>query len=80
MAKGTTKAKREKWESGDTDALVKAFLSMRDSREMKAFMRDLLTETEISEFAKRFRAARSIANRKRPRSPADFSNVAETEG
>ncbi len=46
---------------GDAEALVKAFLSMRDSREMKAFLRDLLTESELVEFAKRFRAARSIA-------------------
>ena len=53
--------KRERWESSDTDALVKAFLSMRDSRETKAFLRDLLTESELIEFAKRFRAARSIA-------------------
>ena len=44
--------KRERWESSDTDALVKAFLSMRDSRETKAFLRDLLTESELIEFAK----------------------------
>ena len=56
-----TVPKKEKWEGNDADALVKAFLSMRDSREMKAFLRDLLTENELVEFAKRFRAARSIA-------------------
>jgi len=48
---------------GDANALAlaRAFLSMKDSGEMKAFMRDLLTESEISEFSKRFYAARSIA-------------------
>ena len=34
---------------------------MKDSGEMKAFMRDLLTESEIIEFSKRFYAARAIA-------------------
>ncbi len=46
---------------GDAEALVSAFLAMRTSGEMKAFLRDLLTESELVEFAKRFRAARSIA-------------------
>lgn len=49
------------WDTHDTDALAAAFLAMRNKAEMKAFLRDLLTEGEIIEFAKRFRAARSIA-------------------
>lgn len=61
QAKTKAKAKKAKWEGNDTDALAKAFLSMQDSREMKAFMRDLLTESEIIEFGKRFYAARGIA-------------------
>ncbi len=52
---------RSKWDTNDTTALARAFLSMRDSGEMKAFMRDLLTESEIIEFSKRFHAARSLA-------------------
>lgn len=60
MAKKSQKT-RAKWDTDDTTALARAFLSMRDSGEMKAFMRDLLTESEIIEFAKRFYAARSIA-------------------
>lgn len=55
-----TKAKL-KWDNNDATALARAFLSMRDSGEMKAFLRDLLTESEIIEFSKRFRAARSLA-------------------
>lgn len=62
MAKKGQKIKaRPKWNNDDTTALAHAFLSMRDSREMKAFLRDLLTESEIIEFAKRFYAARAIA-------------------
>ena len=60
MTKGTKQVK-EKWEGADANALVKAFLAMRDYGEMKAFLRDLLTESELIEFGKRFRAARSIA-------------------
>lgn len=55
-----TKAKAD-WNGEKVNALARAFLSMRDSREMKAFLRDLLTESEIVEFANRFYAARSIA-------------------
>src|SRR3989338_664091 len=55
-----TKAK-PKWDNDNTTALARAFLSMRDSGEMKAFLRDLLTESEIIEFGNRFYAARSIA-------------------
>lgn len=61
MAKRTLKTKA-KWDTDDTTALARAFLSMQDSGEMKAFMRDLLTESEIIEFSKRFRAARSLAS------------------
>lgn len=49
------------WDNNDTDALARAFLAMRTVPEMKAFLRDLLTESEIVEFGKRFRAARSLA-------------------
>ena len=52
---------RASWDGNDTDTLALAFLSMRDSREMKAFLRDLLTESEIIEFGNRFYAARAIA-------------------
>ncbi len=61
MKRKTVKAAKVHWESNDTDALVRAFLAMKNGSEMKAFMRDLLTESEIIEFAKRFRAARSLA-------------------
>ena len=60
----TSPKTKAKWSITDSDALAlaQAFLSMKDSGEMKAFMRDLLTESEIIEFSKRFYAARAIAD------------------
>ncbi len=60
MARRTAKTKA-KWDNNKTIALARAFLSMQDSKEMKAFLRDLLTESEIVEFSNRFYAARAIA-------------------
>ncbi len=56
-----TKVKAD-WGGEKATALARAFLSMKDSREMKAFLRDLLTESEMAEFANRFYAARAIAH------------------
>lgn len=62
MARKQRKTKTKvDWGGEKVYALARAFLSMNDSREMKAFLRDLLTESEIAEFANRFFAARSIA-------------------
>lgn len=62
MAKKQRKTKTEwKVDGIHTDALARAFLSMKDIGEMKAFLRDVLTESEVIEFSKRFYAARSIA-------------------
>jgi TrpR-related protein YerC/YecD len=63
MAKKQRKTKiQADWDGEKVTALTRAFLSMNDSREMKAFLRDLLTESEIVEFANRFYAARAIAH------------------
>lgn len=61
QTKPKTKAK---WRitDGNALALTRALLSMKDVGEMKAFLRDLLTESEIIEFSKRFYAARAIAD------------------
>ena len=61
MAKKTNKRIKPVWENADTEALAKAFLVMKDVREMKEFLRDLLTEAEIVEFGHRFHAARMLA-------------------
>ena len=52
--------RREKWQTEDTDALIKAILSLRNVKEAKRFFRDLLTETEIVEFANRWKVARML--------------------
>ncbi len=57
----TTKQAKLNFQDTDIKALVLAFLAMKNTSEMQAFLRDLLTESEIIEFSKRFRAARSLA-------------------
>ncbi len=45
----------------DIESLYRATLSLRNMEEAKRFFRDLLTETEIKEFAERWKAARLLA-------------------
>jgi TrpR-related protein YerC/YecD len=49
------------WNSPQNKALVAAVLALKTPDEARRFLRDLMTETEIEEFAKRFRAARMLA-------------------
>ena len=42
------------------ERLWKAVRSLKNTRELKRFLRDLLTEQEISEFSRRFRAAEML--------------------
>ena len=44
----------------DTKSLYKAILSLKNEKEADKFLRDLLTEAEISEFANRWKAARML--------------------
>ncbi len=44
-------------ETPDKEALFSAILSLESQEECKAFFRDLLTQTEIEEFALRFKTA-----------------------
>ncbi|MBT5808377.1 hypothetical protein HOI18_03845 [Candidatus Uhrbacteria bacterium] len=46
----------------DTDHLFQTILSLQTLEESKAFFRDLLTESEIEEFSKRWKAARMLAD------------------
>lgn len=50
----------DNWETRDTDDLVDALLSLRNKREAKRFLRDLLTESELLELANRLKAARML--------------------
>ncbi len=45
------------WNSEENKELVKAILYLRTTEDVQNFFRDLLTEGEISEFAKRFKTA-----------------------
>jgi TrpR-related protein YerC/YecD len=45
----------------DIEELYQAVLSLESVREAGHFFRDLLTETEIQEFAERWKAARMLA-------------------
>ncbi len=49
-----------KWDNENTEALVKAILALENPRETKKFLRDLLTEQEILEMGKRWKAARML--------------------
>jgi TrpR-related protein YerC/YecD len=48
--------------SKDVDALYRAILTLRTVSEARRFFRDLLTPTEIEEFAERWKAARMLAD------------------
>lgn len=50
-----------KWINEDTDDLFGAILALRNLDEARNFFRDLLTENEILEFARRWKAARLLA-------------------
>ncbi len=45
----------------DIEAMYQAVLTLESLDEAKSFFRDLLTETEIKEFAERWKAARMLA-------------------
>ena len=55
----------EKWDNKTTEDLFKVVLKLKTRNEVKRFFRDLLTEPEIIEFGKRWRAAQML-NQKIP--------------
>jgi len=48
------------WNTEENKELIKAVLTLKTSDEVQNFLRDLLTEGEIIEFAKRFKTARML--------------------
>ena len=48
------------WNTEDKRALLQAFMCARSVDELRRFLRDLCTEGEIEEFAKRFSAAKML--------------------
>ncbi|OGG73913.1 hypothetical protein A3A40_02105 [Candidatus Kaiserbacteria bacterium RIFCSPLOWO2_01_FULL_54_20] len=49
------------WNTKENKALLRAILTLQTADEARRFLRDLLTEGEIEEFARRFRAAELLA-------------------
>ena len=48
------------WDNPDTDALFDVILSLSSKTDARKFLRDLLTEQELIEFGKRWKAARML--------------------
>jgi TrpR-related protein YerC/YecD len=56
---------RDNWKSKDTTRLFEAILKLKTVSESEVFFRDLLTLSEIREFANRFKIASMLAETKR---------------
>jgi len=48
------------WETKENQRFLESFLTLKNKDEAKRFLRDLMTEGEIKEFANRFEAARLL--------------------
>lgn len=48
------------WNNKKTENLIRAILSLEDAGEIKSFLRDLMTESEIVEFGNRWQAAQML--------------------
>lgn len=51
------------WKKPENIKLVEAILAIETKQEAKNFLRDLMTEKEIEEFAKRLKAAEMLLNK-----------------
>jgi TrpR-related protein YerC/YecD len=49
------------WDNKKTDSLIKAFLALRNKKEAKKFLRDLLTPEELEEFGNRWQTAQMLS-------------------
>lgn len=49
------------WKTSEQKQLIEAFLSLETKAEVQAFLRDIMTESEIQEFSKRLEAARLLS-------------------
>ncbi len=49
------------WKRQENKALIDAVLALKTANEAERFLRDLLTEEEIAEFAKRFQTAELLS-------------------
>ena len=59
------------WNKQENKELVKAFLTLKTANETERFLRDLMTEKEIEEFANRLKAAEMLSEK------ISYSKIAE---
>lgn len=50
------------WQTKENKQLLDSLLLLKNRQEAEAFLRDLMTEAELNEFAKRLEAARLLTN------------------
>ena len=51
------------WKSKENQRLIQAILALKTENEAERFLRDLMTEKEIKEFAKRLKAAEMLTEK-----------------
>ncbi len=51
------------WNNKESKKLIEAILSLENDDEARRFLRDLMTEKEIEEFARRLEAARMLTDK-----------------
>ena len=49
------------WKSNENKRFIEAILSIKDAGQAERFLRDLMTESEITEFSKRLQAAEMLS-------------------
>lgn len=60
MEENSEKKGKINWETRENQQFLESFLTLKNKDEAKRFLRDLMTEGEIKEFANRFEAARLL--------------------
>ena len=56
---------KQKWDNPETNDLIKTICALKNKEEARDFLRDLLTEGELIEFGKRWKAVQMIAEKER---------------
>ncbi len=51
------------WKNKENKELIRAILALKTNQEAERFLRDLMTEKEIKEFAKRLKAAEMLSQK-----------------
>lgn len=65
---------RNSWDNKKTEDLIEAILTLKNKKQAKAFLRDLLTEKELIEFGNRWRAVNMLEDN------ISYKNIAKETG